>query len=157
MAAKTITFKRGEDLDRIDALLSGTRIRNRMPEGIAGKRSAMTLWAIEYLTKLIDGGVDNLQSELFTNNSEEWEVITSENDRLKAENNRLQERVRELEGIEDGYIESSNEMSAMLDQRKEEVRSIRKTVDWFCTQIQNTPDYAEKLAEDLRKEVFGEK
>ena len=83
--AKTITFKDGADLDRIDALLSGTRIRNRMPEAIRGNRSKMTLWAIEYLTRLIDGGVYNLQSELFTNNSEEWEGSTRENDRLKAQ------------------------------------------------------------------------
>ncbi len=83
--AKTITFKDGADLDRIDALLSGTRLRNRMPQAIRGNRSKMTLWAIEYLTKLVDGGVDNLQSELFTNNSEEWEVIARENDRLKAQ------------------------------------------------------------------------
>ena len=83
--AKTITFKDGADLDRIDALLSGTRLRNRMPQAIRGNRSKMTLWAIEYLTRLVDGGVDNLQSELFTNNSEEWEVITRENDRLKAQ------------------------------------------------------------------------
>ena len=69
--AKTITFKKDQDLERIDVLLSGTRIRNRMPDAIRGKRSPMTLWAIEYLAKLIDGGVDNLQSELFTNNSEE--------------------------------------------------------------------------------------
>lgn len=82
--AKTITFKNGADLDRIDALLSGTRIRNRMPAAIRGNRSKMTLWAIEYLTRLVDGGVDNLQSELFTNNSEEWEVVARENDRLKA-------------------------------------------------------------------------
>ena len=32
--AKTITFKDGADLDRIDALLSGTRLRNRMPQAI---------------------------------------------------------------------------------------------------------------------------
>lgn len=82
--AKTITFKNGADLDRIDALLSGTRIRNRMPAAIRGNRSKMTLWAVEYLTRLVDGGVDNLQSELFTNNSEEWEVVARENDRLKA-------------------------------------------------------------------------
>lgn len=50
--AKTITFKDGADLDRIDALLSGTRLRNRMPAAIRGNRSKMTLWAIEYLTKL---------------------------------------------------------------------------------------------------------
>ena len=83
--AKTITFKDGADLDRIDALLSGTRLRNRMPQAIRGNRSKMTLWAIEYLTKLVDGGVDNLQSELFTNNSEEWEVITRENELCRPE------------------------------------------------------------------------
>ena len=74
--AKTITFKDGADLDRIDALLSGTRLRNRMPQAIRGNRSKMTLWAIEYLTKLVDGGVDNLQSELFTNNS--WQRCARE-------------------------------------------------------------------------------
>lgn len=113
--AKTITFKDGADLDRIDALLSGTRLRNRMPQAIRGNRSKMTLWAIEYLTKLVDGGVDNLQSELFTNNSEEWEVITRENDRLKAQAtiykqamdiihrmDKLQQGVFQIETKEDG-------------------------------------------------------
>ena len=86
--AKTITFKDGADLDRIDA---------------------------QYLTRLVDGGVDNLQSELFTNNSEEWEVITRENDRLKAQAtiykqamdiihrmDKLQQGVFQIETKEDG-------------------------------------------------------
>lgn len=96
--AKTITFKNGADLDRIDEMLSGTRLRNRMPEAIRGNRSKMTLWAIKYLTKLVNGGVDNLQSELFTNNSEEWEVITRENDLLK-------ERIKAYEPIIDKLAE----------------------------------------------------
>ena len=105
--AKTITFKNGADLDRIDALLSGTRIRNRMPEAIRGNRSKMTLWAIEYLTKLVDGGVDNLQSELFTNNSEEWEVVTHENDQLKAD-------LKKAHELENGYIKDINRMSKVI-------------------------------------------
>ena len=127
--AKTITFKDGADLDRIDALLSGTRLRNRMPAAIRGNRSKMTLWAIEYLAKLIDGGVDNLQSELFANNSEEWEVITRENERLKAELEKfhsmpmvqkiteqniqikkLQQQVDELSAAEEGYIDNINSL-----------------------------------------------
>lgn len=127
--AKTITFKDGADLDRIDALLSGTRLRNRMPAAIRGNRSKMTLWAIEYLTKLVDGGVDNLQSELFANNSEEWEVITRENERLKAELEKfhsmpmvqkiteqgiqikkLQQQVEELSAAEEGYIDNINSL-----------------------------------------------
>lgn len=127
--AKTITFKKDQDLERIDALLSGTRIRNRMPDSIRGKRSPMTLWAVEYLAKLIDGGVDNLQSELFTNNSEEWEVITRENERLKAELakfhsmpmvqkiteqniqiKKLQKQVDELSAAEEGYIDNINSL-----------------------------------------------
>ena len=127
--AKTITFKKDQDLERIDVLLSGTRIRNRMPDAIRGKRSPMTLWAIEYLAKLIDGGVDNLQSELFANNSEEWEVITRENERLKAELEKfhsmpmvqkiteqniqikkLQQQVDELSAAEEDYIDNINSL-----------------------------------------------
>lgn len=142
--AKTITFKKDQDLERIDALLSGTRIRNRMPDAVRGKRSAMTLWAIEYLTKLIDGGVDNLQSELFANNSEEWEVITRENERLKVELNKLQgmswvkkiyeqdetitnlqKNVDELTAAVDTYIDNINTLMAENRQFKEQLKTQR--------------------------------
>ena len=79
--AKTITFKDGADLDRIDALL-----------------------AIEYLTKLVDGGVDNLQSELFTNNSEEWEVITRENDQLKEKLKAYEPVINKLAEVRQGVF-----------------------------------------------------
>jgi len=93
---KTISFKDGRDLDRIDTLLKGTRIRNRMPDAIRGNRSKMTLWAIEYLTKLLDGGVDNLQSELFEPDSQEILVVTEENKRLKAEVQQLREQLAQV-------------------------------------------------------------
>lgn len=142
--AKTITFKKDQDLERIDALLSGIRIRNRMPDAVRGKRSAMTLWAIEYLTKLIDGGVDNLQSELFANNSEEWEVITRENQRLKDEIKKLQrmsfvkkiyeqddmianlqKKVNEMTAAEDQYIDDINLLMAENKQLKEQLKTQR--------------------------------
>lgn len=142
--AKTITFKKDQDFERIDALLSGTRIRNRMPDAVRGKRSAMTLWAVEYLTKLIDGGVDNLQSELFANNSDEWEVITRENERLKVELNKLQgmswvkkiyeqdetitnlqKKVDELTAAEDTYIDNINTLMAENRQLKEQLKTQR--------------------------------
>jgi len=142
--AKTITFKKDQDLERIDALLSGTRIRNRMPDAVRGKRSAMTLWAVEYLAKLIDGGVDNLQSELFANNSEEWEVITRENQRLKNEMNKLQgmsfvkkiyeqdetitnlqKKIDALRGAEDKYIDDINSLMAENRLLKEQLKTQR--------------------------------
>lgn len=142
--AKTITFKKDQDLERIDALLSGTRIRNRMPDAVRGKRSAMTLWAVEYLAKLIDGGIDNLQSELFANNSEEWEVITRENERLKVELNKLQgmswvkkiyeqdetitnlqKRIDELTAAEDKYIDDINALMAENRLLKEQMKTQR--------------------------------
>ncbi len=103
--AKTITFKDGADLDRIDALLSGTRLRNRMPKEVAGFRSKMVSWAIEYLSKLVDGGVDNLQSELFTNNSEEWEVITRENDQLKEKLKAYEPVINKLAEVRKGVFQ----------------------------------------------------
>lgn len=142
--AKTITFKKDQDLERIDVLLSGTRIRNRMPDAVRGKRSAMTLWAVEYLAKLIDGGIDNLQSELFPNNSEEWEVITRENQRLKNEMNKLQgmswvkkiyeqdetitnlqKKVDELTAAVDTYIDNINTLMAENRQLKEQLKTQR--------------------------------
>lgn len=98
---KTISFKDGRDLDRLDTLLKGTRIRNRMPDAIRGNRSKMTLWAIEYLTKLLDGGVDNLQSELFEPDSQEILVVTEENKRLKAEIQQLREQLAQVTTVED--------------------------------------------------------
>lgn len=98
---KTISFKDGRDLDRLDTLLKGTRIRNRMPDAIRGNRSKMTLWAIEYLTKLLDGGVDNLQSELFEPDSQEILVVTEENKRLKDEVQKLREQLAQVTTVED--------------------------------------------------------
>ena len=108
--AKNITFKRDADKERIDELLSGKRIRNRMPERIRGKCAPMVLWSIEYLVKLLNGGIDNLQAELFSDGSEEIEVMT-----LQIENQKLHEKVmtledekKKLENLEEGYIETIN-------------------------------------------------
>ena len=75
----------------------------------------MVLWAIEYLANLIEGGVDNLQSELFAGTSEETEVMTFENQQLKLENEQLQKKVmtlearnKELTELADGYVETIN-------------------------------------------------
>ena len=83
--AKTITFKDGADLDRIDALLSGTRLRN-----------------------------DNLQSELFTNNSEEWEVITRENDRLKEKLKAYEPIIDKLAEVRQGVFQIKQEDSGWV-------------------------------------------
>ena len=78
---------------------------NYMAKTITFKnRSKMTLWAIEYLTKLVDGGVDNLQSELFTNNSEEWEVITRENDQLKEKLKAYEPVINKLAEVRQGVF-----------------------------------------------------
>lgn len=113
--AKNVTFKKDQDKQRIDELLSGKRIRNRMPEKIRGKCAPMVLWAIEYLAKLVDGGVDNLQSELFAETSEETEVMTWENQQLRFENEQLLKKVmtletrnKELTDLADGYVETIN-------------------------------------------------
>lgn len=113
--AKNITFKRDADKERIDELLSGKRIRNRMPERIRGKCAPMVLWSIEYLVKLLNGGIDNLQAELFSDNSEEIEVMTLQMEKLKIENQKLHEKVmtledekKKLENLEEGYIETIN-------------------------------------------------
>ena len=86
--AKTITFKDGADLDRIDALLSGTRLRNRMPQAI--------------------------QSELFTNNSEEWEVITRENDRLKEKLKAYEPIIDKLAEVRQGVFQIKQEDSGWV-------------------------------------------
>lgn len=129
--AKTITFKKDQDLERIDALLSGKRIRNRMPDRISGKRAPMVLWAIEYLAKLIKGGVDNLQAELFSDDSEEWEVITRENEQLKADNEhlmtvnqKLTEQVRNLQNLEEGYVKDLNRLTRENMQMAKQLKSI---------------------------------
>lgn len=113
--AKNVTFKKDQDKQRIDELLSGKHIRNRMPEKIRGKCAPMVLWAIEYLAKLVDGGVDNLQSELFAETSEETEVMTLENQQLRFENEQLLKKVMTLEArneelteLADGYVETIN-------------------------------------------------
>ena len=113
--AKNITFKKDRDKQRIDELLAGKRIRNRMPDKVKGKCAPMVLWAIEYLANLIEGGVDNLQSELFAGTSEETEVMTYEYQQLKLENEQLQKKVMTLEArneelteLADGYVETIN-------------------------------------------------
>lgn len=105
---KTITFKNGSDKDRIDQLLAGVKMRNCMPDSIRGKRAPMTLWAIEYLTKLLEGGACNLQDNPFTNSTPEWEVMTLENEYLQNEVRLLRRRIEELEKLEEGYINTIN-------------------------------------------------
>lgn len=92
--AKTITFKHAEDLNRIDWLLSGKRIQKRMPDKVRGKRAPMTLWAIEELSRCINGNrTNNLQNEQSSDYSVEYQTLTTENEQLKAENRQLKEEL----------------------------------------------------------------
>lgn len=87
---KTITFKRGRDKDRIDEIFRGTRIRNLMPARVVGKTAPMTLWAIEYLNKLVMTGAVRTEPQIFADDPLEVQSLQGENDALKK-------RVRELE------------------------------------------------------------
>lgn len=105
---KTITFKKGSDKDRIDQLLADTGMQNRMPENIRGKCAPMTLWAVEYLSQLIEDGVDNIQGNSVANSSSEWEDMALENDYLQNEVRLLRKRIDELERLEEGYVNTIN-------------------------------------------------
>lgn len=112
---KTISFKDGRDLDYIDSLFRpGTRLYKRVPDAIKGNRSKRVRWAIETLAKLYDGGVDNLQSELFEPESEEMKVTTDEVKRLKEVTTSQEQRIKQLESIEDGYIDTVNSINKEL-------------------------------------------
>ena len=63
---------------------------------------------------LVDGGVDNLQSELFTNNSEEWEVITRENDRLKEKLKAYEPIIDKLAEVRQGVFQIKQEDSGWV-------------------------------------------
>lgn len=96
---KTISFKDGRDLDYIDGLFKpGTRLYKRVPDQWKGNRSKRVRWAIESLAKLYDGGIDNLQSELFEPESQEMAVVTEENKRLKAEVLELRTALADIQG-----------------------------------------------------------
>lgn len=123
---KTISFKDGRDLDYIDGLFKpGTRLYKRVPDQWKGNRSKRVRWAIETLAKLYDGGIDNLQAELFEPDSQQMAVVTEENKHLKA-------RILQLESIEQGYVDSLNSCiraSSEVDQEhKEVVTSLNKQV-----------------------------
>ena len=128
---KTITFKDGRDKDRVITLLKGTRMRNRMPESIRGNASKSTLWAVEYLSKLLDGGVDNLQAELFEPESQEMSVITSENAWMK-------QRIKELEDLEDGYVKDINRLSRVITEWM-------KAVNALYLSVKRTPGLAAEI------------
>lgn len=128
---KTISFKDGRDVDRIDELFKpGTRLYNRAPDAIKGNRSKMALWSIEALTQLYDGGVDNLQAELFSPESEQSKVTTEEIGRLK-------ERITQLEQLESGYVKDINEL---IRQRKEAVTTSKdqeRLLEFYRTMARN--------------------
>lgn len=96
---KTITFKRGRDKDRIDEIFNGRRMRNLMPAKVAGKTAPMTLWAIEYLNKLVMTGAVRTAPEIFAEDPLEVQSLQVENDRLKQ---RVQELEARLQGTPDG-------------------------------------------------------
>ena len=83
--AKTITFKKDADLDRIDRLLSRKRMQNKMPVKVRGKRAPMTLWAIEELTRTINGNGNSHQDEEAVDDSGKWQAMMAENEKLKTE------------------------------------------------------------------------
>lgn len=124
--AKTITFKKDQDKERIDTLLSDTRMRECMPENIRGKCAPMTLWAIEHLSRFIERNV----------NAEKIQVITLENQKLKARVQQLEEQVKE----------QSEATASKLE-------IVRKAIEWTRNQINNTPEYADELLDNLFSEI----
>ena len=110
---KTISFKDGRDLDYIDGLFKpGTRLYKRVPDQWKGNRSKRVRWAIETLAKLYDGGIDNLQSELFEPESQEMAVVTEENKRLKAEVLELRTALADIQGKVERLAELEKEEEA---------------------------------------------
>lgn len=89
--AKTITFKKGTDLDRIDELLAQVEMRNQMPDKVKGKRAPMVLWAIEELVKNING------------NSQEKQQLIEQNEQLKEEVRELGSRLERVHKMKDWW------------------------------------------------------
>ena len=91
--AKTITFKKGIDLDRIDEILTGVRMRNLMPDKVRGKRAPMVLWALEYLNRLVLKGSIRMQAAMFSDNCSEVEALQSEIAQLKKHIKQLEQQL----------------------------------------------------------------
>ena len=117
--SRTISFRDGRQLDRIDHLFSGVRLRSYMPKTIRGKRSCMTLWAIEFLSELLNGDlVGNLPV-----NDQEVDQWKEENQQLKKENQELRSELTRIMDLKEGYTEN---IHMLLRQLKYAERRLEK-------------------------------
>lgn len=126
--AKTITFKNDEDLNRIDKLLNGKRIQKRMPDKVRGKRAPMTLWAIEELSRCINGNrANNLQNGQSMDDSVECQTLTTENEQLKTENRQLKEELDKWKKTQLAKIlEQETTIRNLNEKNKELEEQVRK-------------------------------
>ena len=147
---KTISFKDGRDLDYIDSLFRpGTRLYKRVPDAWKGNRSKRVRWAIETLAKLYDGGIDNLQSELFEPESEEMKVTTDEVKRLKEVTTSQEQRIKQLESIEDGYIDTVNSINQELAEQVTTLKFYRGIVRDAHLEVQEDKELWHHMGEEL--------
>ena len=153
--AKTITFKNDEDLNRIDRLLSGKRIQKRMPGKVRGKRAPMTLWAIEELSRCLNGNrTNNLQNEQSSDDSEKWQAMTTENEHLKTENHQLKEELEKWQTMPlvMKVLKQGTTIRNLNEKNKELEEQVRKYDELETGYVKTINRYMELYASNYQQE-----
>lgn len=116
----TITFSDRAQKEKLLLQLNSIQLQNLMPECARGKDCQMVIWAIGYLYNLAVRGKIRVQVPMFEEDSQEKYHLIDEIERLKKQLHcqdemqlqiqRLKDRVRELEWLEESYVDTINRL-----------------------------------------------
>ncbi len=117
---RTIAFRDGVQMQEVVDILNSPVLASRMPDdvkGYAGKANngRRVLWAVRQLKILAEYGRLDLERQMSSDKA--------------AEAERLEERIKQLEDLEDGYIKSINDQAAAIDKLERLLIFYRKVAD----------------------------
>ena len=124
----TITFSQKEQKERLLQQLNSVQLQNLMKDSTSGdaykKDCQKVIWAVGYLYDLAVKGKIRVQVPLFEENSQEKQGMLEEIDALKK-------RVKELEGLEDGYIQSVNDLTQGITEKEADLKDTERLLQLY--------------------------
>lgn len=118
---RSLGFRDGRLLDEIEIICKNPLIMNLAPDNCRGKVYKTIWWAMKYLLQMAEARTIRREASLFPEMDESVEV------------KRLQDRVLELETLENGYSQTIDDLMKQLKAKNTEIAKLKQvdyTVKW---------------------------
>lgn len=118
---RSLGFRDGRLLDEIEIICKNPLIMNLAPDNCRGKVYKTIWWAMKYLLQMAEARTIRREAPLFPEMDESVEV------------KRLQDRVLELETLENGYSQTIDDLMKQLKAKNTEIAKLKQvdyTVKW---------------------------